>query len=231
VAVIMDGNGRWAARRRWGRVRGHMAGVKAVRTAVSSALEAGVRYLTLFAFSSENWNRPAAEVGALMGLLARNLAAEVPELRRQGVRLRTVGNRTLLPAAARRAVAEAEEATRGGERLDLILALSYGGRSEILDAARSIVRDGLTPEEIDEETFRARLYAPDVPDPDLVIRTSGEARVSNFLLWQIAYAEFYLTDVLWPDFGRDDFFAALDDYARRQRRFGMTGGQLAGGKP
>ncbi len=229
VAVIMDGNGRWAARRRWGRVRGHRAGIEAVRKIVAAAREAGVRYLTLYAFSSENWERPRAEVTALMGMLAKNLAAEVPDLVERGVRLRAIGELDRLPRAAREALAGADAATASCDKLDLILALSYGGRTEIVNAVRAIAREGLAPGEIDEAAIQSRLYAPDVPDPDLVIRTSGEARLSNFLLWQVAYAEFHFTDVLWPDFGREEFFAALADYAGRERRFGRTSRQLGGG--
>ncbi len=228
VAIIMDGNGRWARRHGWNRVRGHRAGIDSVRAVVREARNAGVRYLTLFAFSSENWGRPEREVRALMGLLRRFLRAEVPELKRNGVRVRAIGELERLPPPALEAVRWAEAETRDGRDLDLILALSYGGRAEILHAARSALAQGLDPAELTEERFRAFLYAPDVPDPDLLIRTSGEMRISNFLLWQLAYTELYVTETLWPEFREAEFRAALADYARRERRFGLTSEQVRG---
>jgi len=231
VAIIMDGNGRWAKERRWNRIRGHREGVESVRTVVRCAREAGVRYLTLYAFSSENWGRPAREVRALMGLLGHFLRAEVPELKRQGVRMRAIGEVAQLPPRSREALRRAEEETREGAELDLVVALSYGGRAEILAAARALLAEGADPEALDEASFRRHLYAPDVPDPDLLIRTSGEFRVSNFLLWQIAYTEIHVTDVLWPDFREDAFRAALADYACRERRFGLTTEQFRGEEP
>ena len=226
VAIIMDGNGRWARRRRWNRVRGHREGIESVRAVVRAARAAGVRYLTLFAFSTENWGRPAREVRALMGMLGRFLRAEVPDLRRNGVRVRAIGELERLPAAARAAVAWAEAQTRDETTLDLVLALSYGGRGEILHAVRSLLEAGTDPGEIDEASFRAHLYGPDIPDPDLLIRTSGEMRLSNFLLWQLAYTEVVVSDVLWPDFREAEFRAALEEFARRERRFGLTTEQL-----
>lgn len=231
VAVIMDGNGRWARERGWHRNRGHRAGIESVRAVVRAARESGVRYLTLYAFSSENWGRPAREVQAIMGLLRHFLAAEVPALKRQGVRLRAIGELDRLPHRSLAAVRRAEEETRACGGLDLILALSYGGRDEILAAVRKLLAQGADPTTLDEASFRRCLYAPDVPDPDLLIRTSGEVRVSNFLLWQIAYTEIYVTAALWPDFREDAFRAALEDFARRERRFGLTAEQMLGGDP
>ena len=222
VAVIMDGNGRWASKRRLGRVRGHQEGIKAVRNIIDSAGHAGVSYLTLFTFSSENWGRPKSEVDALMDLLAKNFRRETPELVKRGVRVRIIGDRSKLPAKALESIQMTEEMTSGCSRLTLILAISYGGRDEILHAVKKMVGAGMNPEDIDEESFRAHLYAPDVPDPDLLIRTSGEHRISNFLLWQLAYTEIHVTDVLWPDFGPEDFKTALLDYQGRKRRFGLT---------
>jgi len=229
VAVIMDGNGRWAQKRHFGRVRGHRAGVKAVRATVAAALDAGVRYLTLFAFSSENWGRPKPEVNALMGMLAIQLIKEVPDLASRGVRVRVIGERELLPPEAQRAIAEAENRTAHGDKLDMVLALSYGGRGEIVAATARMLREGVDPDTLNEETFSRYLYAPDIPDPDLLIRTSGEMRLSNFLLWQIAYTEFYVTETLWPDFGPEEFRTALGAYAQRSRRFGLTEEQSSKG--
>ncbi len=231
VALIMDGNGRWARERGWSRIRGHREGIEAVRAVVRAARESGVRYLTLYAFSSENWRRPPGEVRAIMGLLRRFLRAEVPELRARDVRVRSIGEVERLPAASREALRWAEEETRECSGLDLVLALSYGGRSEILRAVRGLLADRADPETVDERSFRRRLYAPDLPDPDLLIRTSGEVRVSNFLLWQIAYTEIYVTDALWPDFREGAFRAALEDFSRRERRFGLTTEQLHGARP
>jgi len=229
VAIIMDGNGRWARKRHWNRIRGHREGIESVRAVVRAARSAGVRYLTLYAFSSENWGRPSGEVRALMGMLRRFLRSEVPELKSQGVRVRAIGDLASLPAKSLEAVRWAETATEGCETLDLVLALSYGGRAEILAAVRSLLAAGVRPEAVDEEIFRRYLYCPELPDPDLLIRTSGELRVSNFLLWQMAYAEMYVTDILWPDFREEAFRAALQDYARRERRFGLTADQVRGG--
>lgn len=224
VAIIMDGNGRWARQRGWPRLKGHEAGAATVREVVRYCRDAGIRFLTLYAFSTENWARPAEEVSGLMRLLRVHLREQAPELHRHRLRLRVIGCREHLPAAVRREIGRLERATAGHEAGQLILALSYGGRAELARAARLIAarvaRGELDPHEIGEETVAAHLYAPDVPDPDLVIRTSGEMRLSNFLLWQAAYSELYVTPVLWPDFREADFKAALAAYAARSRRFG-----------
>lgn len=226
VAIIMDGNGRWAKARGLPRTAGHKKGVDAVRRVITAARELDVRYLTLFGFSSENWRRPADEVGELMRLLRFYLRSEIAELHRNGVRLRIIGDRQRLAPDIVQLIEAGEERTAGNDGLTVMVALSYGGRQEIVDAARRLASDAvagrLDPAAIDETAFAARLYAPDVPDPDLVIRTSGEKRISNFLLWQAAYAEFLFTDTLWPDFEKSDLEAALDEFNRRERRFGAT---------
>ena len=227
VAIIMDGNGRWARARGLPRFRGHAAGMTSVREVVEGAIAAGVRVLTLFAFSQENWNRPGPEVSALMRLLHRYLVREREELQRQGVAVRVFGEIERLPAAPRRAIAAMEQATAHGAALQLNLMISYGGRAEIVRAARRLaeqVRVGaLTPDAIDEQRFSAELYTTGLPDPDLLIRTSGEQRISNFLLWQLAYTELHITSVLWPDFRREHLAAAIHDFQGRERRFGLTG--------
>lgn len=224
VAIIMDGNGRWARRRGLPRIKGHEAGAESVRAVLRACEKAGVKYLTLYAFSSENWIRPRSEVMALMDLLRRFLRRYERELHEHGIRLRAMGRLEDLPAPVRRELERVIAATAKHRKGQLILALSYGGRAELVDAARRIaerVQDGaLRAAAITEDTVRQHLYLPDVPDPDLIIRTSGEKRLSNFLLWQASYAELYFTDVLWPDFREEDFFRALEDYARRERRFG-----------
>ncbi|MBL8832962.1 MAG: isoprenyl transferase [Rhodospirillales bacterium] len=228
VAIIMDGNGRWAKARGLPRVAGHRRGADAVRNAVEAAGELGVRYLTLFGFSSENWKRPADEISDLMGLLRHYLRSEIAELHSKGVRVRVIGDRTRLPADVVALVEGAEETTRANTRLDLIVALSYGSRDEIVAAARSLAaaarRGEVDPDAIDEAAFNARLYTADIPDPDLLVRTSGEKRISNFLLWQSAYTEFVFLDVLWPDFGRREFEAAIAEFGRRDRRYGAVVG-------
>jgi undecaprenyl diphosphate synthase len=226
VAVIMDGNGRWAKKRRLGRVRGHLEGIASVRTIVKSAHDAGVRYLTLFAFSTENWRRPRKEVTALMQILSFRLNREIKGLVKQGVRIRAIGDRSRLPEKARKVIEKAEAQSADQTGMDLILALSYSGRDEILHAVRSMIEEGVDPAEVDEELFRRHLYEPDLPDPDLLIRTSGEQRISNFLLWQLAYTELYITDTLWPDFREEAFAEALDAYRNRTRRFGKTDDQM-----
>ena len=224
VAIIMDGNGRWARQRRLPRIKGHEKGAESVRAIVKACRNAGVKYLTLYAFSVENWIRPKAEISGLMRLLDRFLRNEEHELHENRVRLRVIGRREDLPSALNKKLCEVEERTRQYEDGNLILALSYGGRTELVSACRAIaqrVKDGeLSPDEIDEDMVSANLYAPDIPDPDLLIRTSGELRVSNFLLWQISYAEFYVTEVLWPDFREPEFKQALAEFAKRRRRFG-----------
>ena len=216
----MDGNGRWAQRRRLPRAAGHRAGVEVLTPLVEAAGRAGVKTLTLFAFSTENWARPEDEVDTLMGLFLETARYKVPELNARGARLRFLGRQEHLPSYVLEAMREAEDLTAVNDDLDVYVALNYGGRSEIVDAARRIVADGLPPDEVDEATFARYLYAPEVPEVDLVIRTSGELRVSNFLLWQIAYAEFYVTDTLWPDFSQEEFLRAIESFAARSRRRG-----------
>jgi undecaprenyl diphosphate synthase len=217
VAIIMDGNGRWAERRGLSRVEGHRAGKEAVSAVVRAAGELGIEVLTLYAFSIENWNRPQSEVTELMRLAERYLDEELPEVLANDIQVRAIGRLERLPPLVRSRVEHAVEKTRDNGALKLVFALSYGGRAEIVDAANRAVVIGA---EVDEETFASLLNAPDMPDPDLLIRTSGELRISNFLLWQLAYAELVFVDTLWPDFGEDHLRAALDDYASRRRRFG-----------
>ena len=224
VAIIMDGNGRWASQHHLPRLSGHEAGRKSVKAVAQAAIDHGVRYLTLYAFSVENWQRPRDEVQGLMGLLRGVIREELNEMGKEGIRLRTIGRRQDLPEAVREELEGAIERTKANTRLDLILALSYGSRVEITEAMQAIGREikagKLDPEKITEETVSANLYTEGIPDPDLLIRTSGEMRISNFMLWQISYAEIYVTPVLWPDFGKDEFAKALADYAGRDRRFG-----------
>ena len=220
VAIILDGNSRWARRRSLSTATGHRAGTRAVRRTVEAAIELGVRDLVLYAFSTENWNRPPDEVEALMEIFAETIERELPDLAKQGVRTRFIGRRDRAPDELRERMAALEAETAANDTLSLWIAFDYGGRAEIVEAARRLVEDGLAPEEIDEASLSERLYAPDLPDPDLVIRTSGELRVSNFLLWQLAYSELVFVDTLWPDFGEDDLRAALAAYASRRRRFG-----------
>lgn len=224
VAVIMDGNGRWARARGLSRIKGHEEGAESVRAVVRACREAGVKYLTLYAFSVENWIRPKDEVQALMSLLIDFLGREEKELHDNRIRFRVIGRIEDLPDRVRKAVERVSKETEGYDDAHLILALSYGGRTEIAAAARKIselVKAGeLEPGDVDEDLFGQYLYAPDVPDPDLLIRTSGEMRISNFLLWQLSYSELYVTDVMWPDFREDAFKDALADYAQRERRFG-----------
>lgn len=224
VAIIMDGNGRWAKARHLPRIAGHRRGAEAVRRTVRAAGELGIAVLTLFAFSSENWRRPADEVSDLMGLLRHFLKAELNELIGNGVRLRTIGDLSRLSPDVRRLLAEACEATAGGDRLTLVIALNYGAQDEIARAMRAIADDvaagRLDPATIDPQAIEARLDTADLPPPDLVIRTSGERRLSNFLLWQAAYAELLFVDALWPDFAAEHLAAAVADFAARDRRFG-----------
>jgi undecaprenyl diphosphate synthase len=227
LAIIMDGNGRWAKARGLPRTIGHREGAEALRRVVRAAAEFGVDYLTVFGFSSENWKRPAAEVTDLMGLLRLYLRKEIAEIDREGVRLRVIGDRERLSADIIRLIEEAEGRTAGNTRLKLTVALSYGGRAEIVRAAQQLaeeVRAGtLEPENIDEDAFRRRLFTADIPDPDLVIRTSGEKRISNFLLWQSAYAEYVFMDKLWPDFAGEDLKSAIVEFGGRKRRYGAAG--------
>lgn len=226
VAIIMDGNGRWATERGMPRWKGHEAGADAVRRATKAACRHKVSHLTLFAFSSENWRRPAKEVHILFSLLRRYLESETAALVEKGIRLSAFGRRDRLPAAVLQSLLFAEERTRGGERLHLRLALDYGARHEFIEAARSLAREAargiILPDQIDEDLFEKRLSSGVVPPPDLIIRTSGERRLSNFLLWQAAYSELYFCPRLWPDFEERDFDKAVEDYALRQRRFGST---------
>ena len=216
----MDGNGRSAQRRWLPRAAGHRAGIAVLEPLIEAAGRAGVQTLTLYAFSTENWARPEDEVSTLMRLFIETARAKVPELSERGARLRFLGRRESLPEAVREALHEAEGLTAGNKEINVYIALNYGGRGEIVDATRRMISDGLHPEEVDEQTFARYLYAPEVPEVDLVIRTSGELRVSNFLLWQIAYAEFYVTDTLWPDFSREEFLQAIESFAARSRRRG-----------
>ena len=218
----MDGNGRWAKRRWLPRAAGHRAGVSVLTPLLETAGHAGVDTLTLYAFSTENWGRPEKEVSTLMKLFLETAREKVPELNERGARLRFLGRREGLPDSVLEALAEAEEQTSENDSLDVYIALNYGGRAEIVDATRRMMADGLAPDDVDEKTFARYLYAPDVPEVDLVIRTSGELRVSNFLLWQIAYAEFYVTDTLWPDFSAEEFLRALESFASRSRRRGSV---------
>ena len=223
----MDGNGRWARERGEDRVFGHANGVESVRSAVRAAGELGVEFLTLYAFSTENWARPKEEINALMELLVESLAGEVDELIRKGVRLRSTGAIDALPDSCIAALRDVEARTAHCTGLNLILALSYSGRWELTEAVRRIVRSGIPVEAIDEDTVRANLGMPDVPDPELLIRTSGEQRLSNFLLWQLAYSELHFTPVMWPDFREDHFKAAILEFRGRERRFGRTGEQVS----
>lgn len=228
VAIIMDGNGRWAAKRSLPRVAGHRAGVEAVRRTIHACVDTGVAWLTLYAFSSENWRRPREEVRDLTGLLRHFLRAEVAELHANGVRLRIIGDRGRFDADLQAEFVASEARTQHNSRLNLIIALSYGGRAEIAAAARAAALAAqagtLDPASLDEDSFARFLSTDGIPDPDLIIRTSGEQRLSNFLLWQCAYAELVFTDVLWPDFAAPDLAAAIDAFARRERRFGARPG-------
>lgn len=232
MAIIMDGNGRWARKRLMPRVHGHRQGAKTVRMVVEEARRLGVRYLTLFAFSTENWKRPEDEVGGLMQLFVQHLESELEVLLKNGVRLRAMGNLAHLPQSVRDLLARNEERTKHLDGMDLILAVSYGGRDELVQAFRKMASDVekgvLQSESICEEDVQRALYLPDVPDPDLLIRTSGETRISNFLLWQLAYAEIVVSSQLWPEFSRDELYRCLHVFAGRNRRFGKTQEQLAG---
>jgi undecaprenyl diphosphate synthase len=220
VAIIMDGNGRWADRRGLSVAEGHRAGTRALRRTVEAAIDLGLETLVVYAFSTENWSRPPGEVDSLMDIFGETIERELPDLVRQGVRTRFMGRRDRASAELREQMERLEEETAGNERLNLWVALDYGGRAELVEAARRLVETGIDPPEIDENVLRANLYAPELPDPDLLIRTSGELRISNFLLWQLAYSELVFTDTLWPDFGRPELEQALAAYASRRRRFG-----------
>ena len=230
LAIIMDGNGRWAEQRRLPRILGHRKGVETVQRIVDECLDLGVGYLTLYAFSSENWGRPRDEVDALMGLLGNFLKKELSQLQERGIRLVAIGELDRLPEATVKILRDIIEKTEHNKKMVMNLALSYGSRNELTRAVQSLSRDvaegRLLPEDLSEQDIDARLDTHDLPDPDLLIRTSGEMRISNFLLWQIAYTELYFTETLWPDFSRDELMKALQVYSNRQRRFGLTGAQL-----
>jgi undecaprenyl diphosphate synthase len=220
VAIIMDGNGRWAERRRLPVAEGHRAGTTALRRTVEAAIDLGVETLVVYAFSTENWSRPAGEVDSLMDIFGETIERELPDLVRQGVRTRFIGRRDRASSELREQMERLEDQTAANDRLDLWVALDYGGRAELVEAARRLAESGIDSAEIDENLLRANLYAPDLPDPDLLIRTSGELRISNFLLWQLAYSELVFVDTLWPDFGHAELEHALAAYARRRRRYG-----------
>ncbi len=230
VAIIMDGNGRWAKQRRLPRIAGHRAGVKSVRRVVECCIDTGIEALTVFAFSTENWRRPQKEVGLLMELFLNALEKEVKKLHQHNVRMRIVGDRSRFPMKLQNRIAEAERYTSDNTSLTFTIAANYGGRWDITQAARelghAVERGELEADKITEEMLQSGLSLSDLPEPDLFIRTGGEQRISNFLLWQLAYTEFYFTDTLWPDFGKESFFAALESFASRQRRFGRTSEQV-----
>lgn len=227
VAVIMDGNGRWAQQRNLPRAKGHEKGAESVRVAIRTCKKLGIKYLTVYAFSVENWNRPKPEIEALMNLLKKFLRNEEREFHENRIRLRAIGRLSDLPKSVRRELNHVMQATEHYKDATLVLALSYGGRTEIAHAARELARKvkagTLEPDAIDEAAIGANLYAPDIPDPDLMIRTSGEMRISNFLLWELSYAELYITETLWPDFREEHMIKAVEEYGRRHRRFGLVG--------
>jgi len=230
IAIIMDGNGRWAKQKGMPRVLGHRSGVKSVREVTEACGEIGVKFLTLYAFSTENWNRPPAEVTALMTLLVETIRGEVRDLNKNGVRLMAIGDLEALPSTSYKTLMEGIEKTKNNTRLTLVLALNYSAKWEILRATRLLAEQAasgtLNPADINEQVFESALSTQGIPDPELLIRTSGETRISNFLLWQIAYAELYFTPVFWPDFGKKELFEAILSYQRRERRFGMISEQV-----
>jgi undecaprenyl diphosphate synthase len=230
VAIIMDGNGRWAQQKGEMRIFGHASGVEAVRESLIAAAEIGVKYLTLYAFSTENWNRPKFEVDALMDLLVNTIASEIETLNENQVKLHAIGDLENLPQSCRNALDNAIEATSTNDRVNLVLALSYSARWELTEAMKKITTDiqqkNLSPDEINEDIISSYLATSNMPDPELLIRTSGEHRISNFLLWQLAYTELYFTDMMWPDFKKENFYQAIIDYQQRERRFGKVGEQL-----
>lgn len=230
IAIIMDGNGRWAKKRALPRVVGHEYGVKSVRTVAETAARLGVKYLTLYTFSTENWNRPQLEVKAIMALLVRTIRKEVDTLQKNNIRLRTIGDIAALPKEAHNELLEAMELTKNNNRMDLVLAVNYSARWDIVQATKHIaqaVKDGqLNPEDINESLISQELNTGALPEPELLIRTSGEYRISNFMLWELAYGEFYFTDIYWPEFDQEAFYKAILDYQKRERRFGKTSEQL-----
>ena len=231
VAIIMDGNGRWAKSKGLPRLEGHRRGEKSAKATIKEARKLGIPYLTLFAFSTENWKRPPKEVSALMRMFHRVLDNEIKDLFENDIRLRIIGQRENLDPKIQKLIESAEKKTENCTGMTLCMALSYGGRGEIVDAAKSLAKDvasgTLNPEDITQETLSSRLYAPDIPDPDLLIRTSGESRISNFLLWQCAYSEICISPVFWPDFNEDEFHRCINEFSNRDRRFGMTDEQCA----
>lgn len=234
IAIIMDGNGRWAEKRCLGRINGHKRGIEAVRDTIEFCREIGIGCLTLYTFSRENWNRPPSEITALMGLLELHLRGELPKLMKNGIRFKAIGSLWELPMSTQKVIKEVEEKTQGNSEMVLNIAISYGGRAEIVDAVKRVASElkkgSINVDDITEEFFARHLYTAGCPDPDLLIRTSGEKRISNFLLWQMAYTEIYVTDVLWPDFTRQHLIEALLNFQDRERRFGLTGGQLKVGQ-
>jgi undecaprenyl diphosphate synthase len=230
IAIIMDGNGRWANKHTIGRIRGHKKGANAVKTTVRACREIGIKYLTLFTFSIENWGRPAEEVSALMSLLEEYLITETKDLQKQGIKLNTIGEVEHLYPSVKERLRETKDATAKNDKMVLTLALSYGSRDEIISSVNKIIEEykkgQINANDISKETFTKYLYTYNMPDPDLLIRTSGEYRISNFLLWQMAYTELYFTDVLWPDFNKVELLKAIADYQKRERRFGLTSEQL-----
>jgi undecaprenyl diphosphate synthase len=225
VALIMDGNGRWAKQRGLPRIEGHRNGVKRVNEIIDTAVEIGLQAVTFYTFSIENWNRPMTEVKALMRILDKYLRSEMNRLHKMNIIFRAVGNIEKLPENIRKLLRDFEELTKNNTGLVLSSALSYGSRDEIVNAVKKIIKDGIRAKDVDEELFESYLYTAGIPDPDLIIRTSGEMRLSNFLLWQSAYSEFYFTEKLWPDFGRKEFIAAINEYRGRERRFGALTGK------
>lgn len=230
IAIIMDGNGRWAKKHGRPRIFGHRNGVKAVRETTEAAAEIGIEYVTLYAFSTENWNRPAFEVNALMALLVDTLGKEIETLNKNNIRLKAIGDLAKLPKSTHNALLKGMERTKDNSRMTLVLALNYSGKWEILDAAKKIARkvkaEGIDPDKLTENDFADALNTSGIPDPELLVRTSGETRLSNFLLWQLAYAEFYFTPTFWPDFSKEDLYKAIIDYQNRERRFGKTSEQI-----
>lgn len=222
IAIIMDGNGRWAQKRGLPRVMGHKEGVENIRRILNACVDLGIPYVTVYAFSTENWNRPLDEVRGLMTLLEQGLQREVPELHKNGVRIRHIGRMDGLSPHLQNLIRNAVELTKNNERLNFNVAFNYGGRAEIIDAVKQIVKDGVPPEEITEELFTRYLYTADTPDPDLVIRTAGEMRLSNYLIWQSAYAEYFSTPTYWPDFDKEELSRAIAAYSQRERRFGKV---------
>jgi undecaprenyl diphosphate synthase len=228
IGIIMDGNGRWASKRHLPRIAGHRAGVRAIRPVMQECDRLGVHVLTLYAFSTENWSRPSTEVSALMGLFVETIQREIDELHDNGVQVRILGRRQELSPRLQQVVLDAEAQTRGNSNAVLNIAINYGGRAEIVDAVRELAAQGMDMAQLDEAALSRALYTGGLPDPDLIIRTAGEMRVSNFLLWQAAYAELWVTDTLWPDFGEPELRQALADFAERERKFGRVGGKHGG---